>query len=146
MKRLTFISFVALSVGAMTQAASAADLAVKAPVRVFSWTGCFVGSNAGGLWTNREWDDGGIFPGDPFVGQPFGSHNGNSWIGGAQIGCDYQFAADGLSASKATTIGPTPPAAASTRSSLPSPTRPTSSRWRRRPGGSATPGTVFSAT
>jgi hypothetical protein len=100
MKRLAFISFVALSVGAMTQATLAADLAVRAPppykapppLRVFSWTGCFIGGNAGGLWTNREWDDGGIFPGDPFVGQSFGSHNANSWIGGAQIGCDYQFA------------------------------------------------------
>jgi len=100
MKRLAFISFVALCVGAMTQATLAADLAVRAPpaykapppVRLFSWTGCFIGGNAGGLWTNREWDDNGIFPGDPFVGQAFGSHNANSWIGGAQVGCDYQFA------------------------------------------------------
>jgi len=99
MKQLAVLSFVALSVGAMTQAAAAADLAVRSPpykapppVAIFNWTGCYVGGNVGGLWSNREWDDGGIFAGDPFAGQSFGNQSVSSWIGGAQIGCNYQFA------------------------------------------------------
>jgi outer membrane immunogenic protein len=100
MRRLTAISFATMSLATITQIASAADLAVRAapaykappPVYVFSWTGCYVGGNVGGFWSNREWDDAGIFPGDPFVGQSFGTHNANSWIGGAQAGCNYQFA------------------------------------------------------
>ena len=75
MRRLTALSITALSLSAMTQMVSAADLAVRAPpaykasppVYVFSWTGCYVGGNVGGFWSNREWDDAGIFPGDPFA-------------------------------------------------------------------------------
>jgi outer membrane immunogenic protein len=101
MRKLTLLSVVALGIGAMAQVASAADLPVRQPpppykapppIRVFSWTGCYIGGNIGGLWANREWDDAGIFPGDPFVGQAFGTHNISSWIGGGQVGCDYQFA------------------------------------------------------
>jgi outer membrane immunogenic protein len=54
----------------------------------FSWTGCFVGGNGGGLWATKDWTVG---TADPiFGGGSFGSHNVNSWVAGAQIGCDYQ--------------------------------------------------------
>jgi outer membrane immunogenic protein len=59
------------------------------PVYVFSWTGCYIGGNTGGLWVNREFTDRLI--GDPFFGQTFTS-NTSSWIGGVQGGCNYQFA------------------------------------------------------
>jgi opacity protein-like surface antigen len=45
--------------------AGAADLARPAPVyapsppvvAVFTWTGCYVGGNAGGIWANTDWTD-----------------------------------------------------------------------------------------
>jgi outer membrane immunogenic protein len=71
--------------------AMAADLAVKAPIpiRVFSWTGCYVGGNGGGVWAHKEWTNT-----DPLFATPgsYGTHDPNSWIGGVQAGCDYQFA------------------------------------------------------
>ena len=98
-----------LSVGAvaafisLTVSASAADLPARMPVKAvpvvapaFSWTGCFIGGNAGGLWATKNWR---AAPGEPTigfggvaVGTPFGSHDVNSWVAGAQLGCDYQFA------------------------------------------------------
>jgi outer membrane immunogenic protein len=80
--------------------ASAADLAVKAPmykapppIRVFSWTGCYVGGNIGGIWSSKEWTDRDPLFGNPaFVGTNWGTHNASGWLGGLQAGCDYQFA------------------------------------------------------
>jgi outer membrane immunogenic protein len=67
-----------------------------APPVVYSWTGCYIGGNVGGLWANKAWR---VAPGDPSigvggiaVGTPFGTTDVNSWLGGGQIGCDYQFA------------------------------------------------------
>ena len=54
----------------------------------YSWTGCYVGGNVGGVWVNKEWFS--QLPGDPSFGQSFGSHDANSWLGGVQAGCNYQ--------------------------------------------------------
>jgi outer membrane immunogenic protein len=73
--------------------AMAADMPLKAPpppVAVFSWTGCYAGGNVGGLWVHKEGTD--VTPGDPRFGQSFGTGDGNSWLGGVQAGCNYQFA------------------------------------------------------
>jgi outer membrane immunogenic protein len=73
--------------------ANAADMAVKAriapppPPAVYSWTGCYGGGHVGGLWARKNWTL--QFP-DPVT--PIGSHDANSWLGGLQAGCDYQFA------------------------------------------------------
>jgi outer membrane immunogenic protein len=56
----------------------------------FSWTGCYVGGHVGGLWARKEWSD--RTPGSPFFGLSEGSHDADSWLGGVQAGCDYQFA------------------------------------------------------
>lgn len=69
-------------------AASAADLPVKArpamtPVPAFSWTGIYVGLNAGYGWGDTS---GTLFagaPGNPNIGGP---------LAGGQIGGNYQFA------------------------------------------------------
>jgi outer membrane immunogenic protein len=72
--------------------AFAADMAVKArptppppPAPVYSWTGCYLGGNVGGAWQhNSTFDAVAIFD--------TGGDHGSSVIGGAQVGCDYQFA------------------------------------------------------
>jgi outer membrane immunogenic protein len=56
-------------------------------VTYFSWTGCYVGGNVGGVWVNKKWFDA-FNPG--VVGQSYGSHEAKSWIGGVQAGCNYQ--------------------------------------------------------
>src|SRR3954447_24922608 len=71
--------------------ASAADMALKAPIAVapavHSWTGCYLGGHVGGLWAHKDWTL--AFP-DPVA--PLGGHDADSWSGGVQAGCDYQFA------------------------------------------------------
>ena len=73
--------------------AGAADLARPAPVyavppgvaAVFTWTGCYVGGNVGGVWANTGWTDTAL--GD------FGSSTASGALGGAQAGCNYQVGA-----------------------------------------------------
>src|SRR5271165_3528978 len=76
--------------------AAAADLrpirVAPAPVvPVWTWTGCYAGGQAGNLWGSSEkWIV--RTPGGDFFGQSLGGHDVESWIGGVQAGCDYQFA------------------------------------------------------
>src|SRR5690349_21869087 len=68
-------------------AARAADLAVKAapppPLPIFSWTGFYIGGNIGGAWSNNRWND------TLFVTN-FNNGNNGVFIGGGQIGGNYQ--------------------------------------------------------
>jgi outer membrane immunogenic protein len=63
---------------------------LKAPapaVPVWTWTGCFVGGHAGGLWAQKkDWTV--RTPGGAFFGQSLGGHDDDGWLGGAQAGCD----------------------------------------------------------
>jgi outer membrane immunogenic protein len=79
------ISVVVVAAGA----ASAADLRtpVKAPPPPppFSWTGFYVGGNVGGAWSHGDVTD-------SIFGLSFGNTNGNGvFIGGGQVGLNYQF-------------------------------------------------------
>ena len=75
--------------------ALAADLAVRRPapvyapppvaVSLFTWTGCYVGGNAGGIWAKSEWNDT-VFGG-------FGDSTASGGLGGVQLGCNYQVGA-----------------------------------------------------
>lgn len=78
----------------ITGSAVAADLPVRKPVyksapivTAYSWTGCYFGGHAGGVWVSKDWT---LAP--PDVPTALGGHEANGWLGGAQAGCDYQFA------------------------------------------------------
>jgi outer membrane immunogenic protein len=90
---------------ALVGPAFAADLPrptmpLKAPpvVRAFSWTGCYVGGNVGGATGHSNVSDpniGVLGPGLGYfapAGGSIGIDQGAGFLGGGQIGCDYQFA------------------------------------------------------
>jgi outer membrane immunogenic protein len=68
-------------------AAHSADVAVKAPppppVPVFSWTGFYIGGNIGGAWANNRFTD-------TLFLTNFNNNNTGVFIGGGQIGGNYQ--------------------------------------------------------
>jgi outer membrane immunogenic protein len=83
----------------LTAAASAADYARPAPpmAPVFTWTGLYIGANAGGIWADGGFADN-CFGNDAqlftFPCQQPLSPNGrdnSSWLAGGQIGYNYQF-------------------------------------------------------
>ena len=82
-------------------AASAADLAARpytkapalAPVAVYNWTGCYIGGNVGGGWARTRQDQIAKVGGPAIIpNNDFGASDNTNFIGGGQIGCDYQFA------------------------------------------------------
>jgi outer membrane immunogenic protein len=82
----------ALFVG-LAQSASAADRGVPyrappppPPAPVASWTGCYVGGHVGAGWGTKTWSDRAA---DDFSDNA--SYGVNGFLGGAQIGCDYQW-------------------------------------------------------
>jgi outer membrane immunogenic protein len=95
MKKI-LLAFSALAVG--TAAASAADLPVKAPPPpppVYDWTGFYVGGNIGWGWSHV--DSTAALTSTSFStafppGTVFARENGNGFLGGAQIGFNYQTA------------------------------------------------------
>jgi outer membrane immunogenic protein len=81
------VLFVAAAIASTATAAFAADLPLKtkapaAPVS-FTWTGCYVGGHLGGVVSeDRTSSDLGATR----------DYSGAGFVGGGQIGCDYQFA------------------------------------------------------
>jgi outer membrane immunogenic protein len=78
-------------------AAMAADMPVKAPIykappaAVYSWTGCYIGGNAGGKSARTEGDV--SVPASTFTPAgtaSLGSDRDTTWVAGGQIGCNYQ--------------------------------------------------------
>lgn len=85
----------ALAALAVVGSAHAADLPVKAPpmisaAPVFNWTGCYIGGNIGAAWSRQDADSAVPLISDQAPG--FVTLGGSSVIGGAHIGCNYQFA------------------------------------------------------
>lgn len=88
MRRLSTALLAGATAFALTQAASAADLPVKAPVYkapmaapAYNWTGFYVGGNVGYSWGRQD---------DFVAGTTLGSVNVNGVIGGGQIGYNWQ--------------------------------------------------------
>lgn len=84
----SFLSVAVLAAISATSSAFAADLAVKAPrlpppVEAFSWTGCYVGGHLGAAVSQDRTTN--VF------GQA-NSFSSTGFVGGGQVGCDYQFA------------------------------------------------------
>ena len=90
-----------ISTVAFVQIASAADLPRKAPPPappppVYSWTGCYIGGNVGGVWSrfSDTWTANPAgFGGPTFINQS-GTHteDGSGVTAGGQVGCQRQFA------------------------------------------------------
>jgi outer membrane immunogenic protein len=86
MKKILLTGTALLTV--VSGSAMAADLSRPAPapvytkapmMPVFTWTGCYVGGNVGGLWAKKDW-----------TGGASSSVDISSWLAGAQVGCNYQ--------------------------------------------------------
>ena len=64
----------------------AADLPVRkapfAPAAVYDWTGFYIGGHLGGAWGDKDWFAVGV--------GPLGSHDVDGFIGGGQVGFNYQ--------------------------------------------------------
>jgi outer membrane immunogenic protein len=61
-----------------------APVYTKAPMMpVFTWTGCYVGGNGGGLWAKKDWTN--TLPGPAETSVTL-----SSWVAGLQAGCNYQ--------------------------------------------------------
>jgi outer membrane immunogenic protein len=80
-------------------AASAADLPVKAPSPppAFSWTGCYIGINGGGgtsgsNFTTAVGNGTHLIPADAATVSALGTGSGNDsqFVGGGQVGCNWQ--------------------------------------------------------
>jgi outer membrane immunogenic protein len=76
-----------------TGVAGAADMPIKAPPvympPAFNWTGCYIGGNIGGAWTQSNWTDN-------LLGVNWNNTSDTRFIGGFQGGCNYQFGNPGL--------------------------------------------------
>jgi outer membrane immunogenic protein len=90
MKKILLTGTALLTV--VSGSAMAADLSRPAPapvytkapmVPVFTWTGCYIGGNAGGLWAKKDWTN-------ALPGPTESSIDVSSWLAGAQVGCNYQ--------------------------------------------------------
>jgi outer membrane immunogenic protein len=89
MRRLAILGVRLLSISGSLSAASAADLPArtytKAPVAVpvYNWTGCYIGGHIGGVVSEDRTNNaaGNII-----------DFSSTGFVGGGQIGCDYQFA------------------------------------------------------
>jgi outer membrane immunogenic protein len=95
--RHVFSMTIAACMLATTNISGAADLPVRAPVAPSpppAWTGCHVGLNAGGVWARMR-DNWSAFPPPPAIpnvllGVASGTVDASGFIGGGQLGCNWQ--------------------------------------------------------
>jgi len=83
MKRIAVLGTTALAAVMVVGAAQAADMPVKAPIYAapFNWIGFYIGAHVGAGWSTKEWSE---------VGIVFANYNLNGFLGGGQIGYNWQ--------------------------------------------------------
>ncbi|ESX92327.1 outer membrane beta-barrel protein [Mesorhizobium sp. LNJC403B00] len=89
MKTLLLASF-AVFAFAGSSAWAADPMIPMADAPVGSWTGCYVGGNLGGGWSDIDQRQVGKVGTPISLDNDYGSGSGSGFIGGAQLGCDYQ--------------------------------------------------------
>jgi outer membrane immunogenic protein len=125
MKNLVLASAALMALSFGGNAVLAADMPVKAPpVAVYSWSGCYVGVQAGYKWGRSRQEYGGLAGGVPNAFVPTGTdlsglYNVNGAVGGGEAGCNYQVGnwvfgveVDGSWSAASGQSGPTPVALA----------------------------------
>jgi outer membrane immunogenic protein len=97
MKQLLLATSALVALGGQALAADM-RMPVKAPPTpapaAYSWTGCSIGGHIGAGWAHTTWSDpnaSGTFPILNFPGGTIDDTAKTSVLGGAQVGCDYQF-------------------------------------------------------
>ena len=87
------------AIAALSGPAFAADMPLKAPMMApivapppYSWTACYIGAHVGVGWGRKEFSDNVNAISDLGGSIPF--NVGADFLGGGQIGCDYQFASN----------------------------------------------------
>jgi outer membrane immunogenic protein len=97
MKKLFLaITVLALTAGSALAADLPATVYTKTPppaAALPNWTGCYIGGNIGGGWSKTEQTRVGLIDGTVIPAQDYGSATRSKFIGGGQVGCDYQFGA-----------------------------------------------------
>ena len=70
------------------------EQARAAPPTVYNWTGCYIGANAGAGWSRNQVSEplNATFQNFAPVGSSFDANSNAAFIGGGQLGCNYQFA------------------------------------------------------
>ena len=91
MKKIVSLGTAALAALVAASAAQAADMPRKAPLAPyvgapFNWTGFYIGAHVGAGWSTKEWT---LLQSD-FPSSPIGNFNLNGFLGGGQIGYNWQ--------------------------------------------------------
>jgi outer membrane immunogenic protein len=90
MKRFAIAGFAMAALIAPAMAADMMPLPYKAPVPVMSWTGCYVGADAGAAWSAQ--DVANSAPSSLDQAGVVGTINGAGPVGGGYAGCNLQVA------------------------------------------------------
>jgi outer membrane immunogenic protein len=81
---LTLVSGSAMAADLSRPPPASAPVYTKAPMMpAFTWTGCYIGGNAGGVWAKKDWTST-----PTTAGTSSASLSGG--LAGGQIGCNYQ--------------------------------------------------------
>jgi outer membrane immunogenic protein len=65
---------------------------ILAPVPLFTWTGCYLGAHAGVGWGRKDFSEPDTFGDFADPGEAIRVDTGAGFVGGGQVGCDYQLA------------------------------------------------------